>query len=31
VVLTPEGNILPFSGALPYEQVLSVVDHARNN
>ncbi|MEX2369146.1 MAG: DsbA family protein [Candidatus Paceibacterota bacterium] len=31
VVLTAEGNIIPFSGALPYEQVTAVVDYARSN
>ncbi|MEX2515100.1 MAG: DsbA family protein [Candidatus Paceibacterota bacterium] len=31
VVLTPEGNIIPFSGALPYDQVTTVVEYARNN
>ncbi|MEX1027082.1 MAG: thioredoxin domain-containing protein [Candidatus Paceibacterota bacterium] len=31
VVLTPTGNVIPFSGALPYEQIMSVVERARNN
>jgi len=31
VVVTPGGDLMPFSGALPYEQVMSVVEHARDN
>jgi len=31
VVVTASGQLIPFSGALPYEQVMSVIDRARNN
>lgn len=31
VVITPKGNLMPFSGALPYEQVSAFIDQARNN
>ena len=31
VVITPTGKLMPFSGALPYEQVSTVIEQARNN
>jgi len=31
VVITPTGQLIPFSGALPYEQVSAVIEQARNN
>jgi len=31
VVITPTGQLVPFSGALPYEQVSAVIEQARNN
>ncbi|MEX0690079.1 MAG: thioredoxin domain-containing protein, partial [Candidatus Paceibacterota bacterium] len=31
VVVTPNGNLIPFNGALPYEQVVRVIEQARNN
>jgi len=31
VVVTARGELIPFSGALPYEQVMSVIERARTN
>ncbi|MBI2889060.1 MAG: thioredoxin domain-containing protein [Candidatus Liptonbacteria bacterium] len=31
VVVTPQGNFMPFSGALPYEQVAALVARAKEN
>ncbi|OJI08760.1 MAG: hypothetical protein COV08_03085 [Candidatus Vogelbacteria bacterium CG10_big_fil_rev_8_21_14_0_10_49_38] len=31
VVITPTGQLMPFSGALPYAQISAVVEQARNN
>ena len=31
VIVTANGALVPFSGALPYEQVAGLVDQARNN
>jgi len=31
VVVTPKGQLMPFSGALPYEQIMAIVEQARNN
>ena len=31
VVVTANGDLIPFSGALPYEQIASVIERARNN
>lgn len=31
VVVTSSGRFMPFSGALPYEQVSAVIEQARNN
>ncbi|MEX0877890.1 MAG: DsbA family protein, partial [Candidatus Spechtbacterales bacterium] len=31
VVITPTENLIPFSGALSYEQIMSVVERARSN
>ncbi|MEX0910424.1 MAG: thioredoxin domain-containing protein, partial [Candidatus Paceibacterota bacterium] len=31
VVISPTGNLIPFSGALPYEQITAVIEQARNN
>lgn len=31
VVITASGNLIPFSGALPYEQVVKLIDQARVN
>ncbi|MCI0619709.1 DsbA family protein [Candidatus Wolfebacteria bacterium] len=31
VVVTPSGDLMPFSGALPYAQVSAVIEQARNN
>ncbi|MBI2065709.1 MAG: DsbA family protein [Candidatus Zambryskibacteria bacterium] len=31
VVVTPSGQLMPFSGALPYAQVSAVIEQARNN
>jgi protein-disulfide isomerase len=28
VIITPKGNLIPFSGALPYENILALVDNA---
>ncbi|PIR85380.1 hypothetical protein COU15_00955 [Candidatus Kaiserbacteria bacterium CG10_big_fil_rev_8_21_14_0_10_45_20] len=31
VVVTPKGQLMPFSGALPYEQISAVIEQARSN
>jgi len=31
VVVTPTGKLMPFSGALSFEQVMNVIEQARNN
>ncbi|MEX2054357.1 MAG: thioredoxin domain-containing protein [Candidatus Colwellbacteria bacterium] len=31
VVVTPSGEFIPFAGALPYEQIMSVIERARNS
>lgn len=31
VVVTANDQLIPFSGALPYEQVVSIIERARNN
>lgn len=31
VVVTKDGNLMPFSGALPYTQVSNIIEQARNN
>ncbi|MEX2013854.1 MAG: thioredoxin domain-containing protein [Parcubacteria group bacterium] len=31
VVVTPKGNLVPFSGALPIQQVMALIEQARNN